>query len=83
MTKTKTDGKATKTTDVSATTSADPTLLTTFRVHFRKTDSDEAHKMDVDARNVGEAHDAVRKAHQTEDVRVFIDKVKVVGADDK
>jgi hypothetical protein len=34
--------------------------------------------MDVDAKDIGGAHEAVRKAHQTDTVKVFIDKVKVL-----
>ena len=52
--------------------------LTQFRVHFRKSDDDERRTMVVGAQSIGGAHDAVREAHQTDDVRVFIDKTKVV-----
>lgn len=53
--------------------------LTKFRAHFRKSSDNERRTMDVEAKDIGDVHDAVRKAHQTDEVRVFIDKVKVLG----
>lgn len=60
-------------------TKTQATKLTKFRAHFRKSSDNERHTMDVEAKDIGDVHDAVRKAHQTDDVRVFIDKVKVIG----
>lgn len=57
-----------------------PTKKTTFRVHFRTSDGEDRKHMDVEASDVGDAHKAVRDKHQTKDVRVFIDKTKVLRA---
>jgi hypothetical protein len=35
--------------------------------------------MDVEAKDVGAAHEAVFSKYRTDTVRVFIDKVKVLG----
>jgi hypothetical protein len=53
--------------------------LTKFRAHYRKSSDNARHTMDVEAKDIGEVHEAVRTAHQTDEVRVFIDKVKVLG----
>ena len=53
--------------------------LTKFRVHFRTSDTSTKHKMDVDAKDIGAAHEAIFSKYRTDTVRVFIDKVKVLG----
>ena len=53
--------------------------LTKFRVHFRTSNTNTQHKMDVEAKDVGAAHEAVFSKYRTDTVRVFIDKVKVLG----
>lgn len=55
--------------------------LTKFRVHYRTSqNADKAHH-DVAAKDIGEAHDATRALFKDKpDVRVFIDKVKVLRA---
>lgn len=60
-------------------TKTSATKLTKFRAHFRKSSDNGRHTMDVEAKDIGGVHDVVRKAHQTDDVRVLIDKVKVLG----
>lgn len=48
---------------------------TVFRVHYRTSEDDKRHTMDVAAADVGGAHEKVR-ASVAEGVRVFIDKTK-------
>jgi len=51
---------------------------TRFRAHFRLSSDNDKHKMDVDAVDIGDVHKQVRDKHQTDEVMVFIDKVKVL-----
>ena len=51
--------------------------LTRFRVYFRTSKNPQPQHYDCEAEDVNAAHTAVRLHHVGEDVRVFIDKVKV------
>lgn len=53
--------------------------LTEFRAYFRVSNSNERFTVVVNAKDIGDVHKAVRKEHQTDDINVFIDKVKVLG----
>lgn len=59
------------------TTAAHAPKLTKFRVHYRTSQDNDKHRKDVDARNIGHAHEQVRAGFD-EGVRVFIDKTKVL-----
>lgn len=48
---------------------------TVFRVHYRTSEDNKRHTMDVAAADVGGAHEAVRAA-VGDGIRVFIDKTK-------
>ena len=56
---------------------------TKFRVHYRTSLDANRHKHDCDARDIGHAHELCRKFaadKHGEEVRVFIDKTKVLKA---
>lgn len=52
--------------------------LTKFRVHYRRSDKPGKLTYDCDAEDIGGAHTAVRLHVGDKDVKVFIDKVKVL-----
>lgn len=56
-----------------------PKPTTKFRVHYRTSQDNDKHHKDVDAHNIGHAHEQVRAGFD-EGVRVFIDKTKVLKA---
>lgn len=53
--------------------------LPRFRAHFRTSANSEKQHMDVAVEDVGDVHTQVRAAHETDDVKVFIDKVKRIS----
>ena len=52
--------------------------LTKFRVHFRTSDNPKTQTHDCEAEDIGGAHTSTRLHVGDENVRVFIDKVKVL-----
>lgn len=55
--------------------------LTKFRVHYRRSDKEGRFTHDCDAEDIGAAHTAARLSVGDKDVRVFIDKTKVLRED--